>query len=102
MYIIRFIYEYFDDYYEESNITNRNNIYLSFIDEFWKSTQSFKKFKTKNGWSCKKLNRNDDCDVFLRTYINNLYGKYCCEDLWSEHKKFLNYDYSYFKKIINL
>lgn len=83
-------------------MSRRDKLFLGFIDEFWKTTPSFKKFKTKRGWSCRKLNRDDACDIFLRTYINNLYGKYCCEDLWVNHAKFKDYDYQHFKKIINL
>lgn len=72
------------------------------MDDFWKNTPSFKKNKTKYGWSCRRPKVDDVCDVFLRTYVNNLYGKYCCKEVWTNNKKFENVDYSHFKKIVNL
>jgi len=45
---------------------------------------------------------DDACDVFLRTYVNNLYGKYCCKDVWINSAKFESMDYTHFKKIVNL
>jgi hypothetical protein len=45
---------------------------------------------------------DDACDVFLRTYVNNLYGKYCCKDVWINSAKFESMDYTHFKRIVNL
>ena len=94
------MYEYFNNYYEA--VEDKEKYYNTFIDDFWKSTQPFKKFKTKFGWSCKRLNRDDDSDIFLRTYINNLYGKYYCKDLWTKHAKFPDCTFKQFKNIINI
>lgn len=95
-----YLYIYFENYYFSEKESEKLEIFNDFIDIFWKSTPNFKKYKTKYGWSCRLMSIEDDPDKFLRYYINYLFGKYCCKEMWVRHNKF-DYDYKRFKVVVN-
>lgn len=94
------LYIYFEKYYFSNKKEEKDNIFKEFVDIFWKSTPNFKKYETSTGWKCKLMNRDDDAQLFLKDYINYLYGKYCCRETWINHDKF-DYDYKRFRVVID-
>lgn len=98
---MEFLYEYFDRYYYSDDENEKEQIFEDFFDELWKSPPKFRKIPIKNGFTCRNANRTDSSPVFLKSYINRLYAKYCCSDTMVDIKK-MDYTYAYFHKMIKI
>lgn len=95
-----FIYEYFDAYYYSEDEAEKEKVVEDFIDKFWKSKPKYAKEMGKNGLYVRSPKRKDSSFVFLKSYVNNLYAKYCDKDIMQKENKF-DYNMKYFKKVIN-